>query len=119
MGLLSVYLVDGVDVTLEDPPWEGEGTLMRCTVNACVDSCVINWYKDVSNIKERVYLFVRSKGVTVIARAENDLVNRAVGRLVGDVHQLYINETALTDEATYTCEVGYVNGSKHLTVNGE
>ena len=119
MGLFSVYPVDAVVLTLEDPPWEGEGTLMRCTVNACVDSCVIHWKKDVSNIKERVYLFVRSKGVTVIARAENDLVNRTVGRLVGDVHQLYINKTALTDEATYTCEAGYANSSKHLTVYGE
>ena len=42
-----------------------------------------------------------------------------VGRLVGNVHELYINKTVLTDEDTYACEITGVFGSDLLTVNGE
>ena len=125
--LFSVYTVNAQDAKLDVPPetLEGEGALMRCTIISGWSNDRLEWYKGGDpNTRKRVFLYVRAAG---LHRASNDLVNttvepnkdRAVGRMVGNVYELYINKTVLSDEAIYSCRVDLVYISQRLTVNGE
>ena len=98
------------------PPgvWEGEGALLNCTVND--DASYVYWFKDIRRRGHLVYTFNRN--------GENkppfySLSGRAVAQWVGNVHQIYINKTNLTDEGTYICESGGLVDRKNLTVNGK
>ena len=106
-----------VDVPSET--WEGEGALMRCTYRDRTETTDnrLFWYKGSQSSSARVYVytFLNKRGRT-IGNFSNRIV---VGRLVGNVHELYINKTVLTDEDTYACEITGVFGSDLLTVNGE
>ena len=124
---MAFYRYDSlVNVTIGVPSetWEGDGTLMTCTVggNITKETIRIDWYKwKSSNGTQRVFLFVNARN---IHRAENDLSDtstkpRAVGQLVGVVYHLYINKTVLSDDAVYSCVIGITEDSTRLIVNGE
>ena len=105
-----------VDVPSET--WEGEGALMRCTYTDIEDTgSRLFWYKGSQSPSHRVYVYTfASKRGRTIGNFSNRIV---VGRLVGNIHELYINKTFLTDEDTYACDIFSVFGSDLLTVNGE
>ena len=115
-------------VSVPSETWEGDGTLMTCTVGGDVaqeDIDRIDWFKWTSDTdKHRVFLFVRSRS---IQRAEKDLVDasnkpRAVGQLAGFVYHLYINTTILSDDAVYSCLNGLygpVEDARRVIVNRE
>ena len=119
-------VISGVNVTIGVPSetWEGDGTLMTCTVggNISKEYIRIDWYKWKSSEHAlRVFLFVNSPP---FHRAENDLLDasnesRAVGQLVGFVYHLYINKTVLSDDAVYSCVLDAKEKFSKLTVNGE
>jgi len=63
------------------------------------------------------YNWVNKKGV---GRAYNDLRNRCTGnRVLVTLHELNILSTRLGDEDTYACNIGTVQDSAKLIVNGE
>ena len=119
-------VISGVNVTISVPSetLEGHGALMTCTVggNIAKEDIRIDWNKWKSIYgSQRVFLFVNSIN---LHRAENDLVDasnksRAVGKWIGFVYHLYINNTVLSDGAVYSCLVRAEEDAKRLTVNRE
>ena len=115
-----------VTIGVPSDTWEGDGTLMTCTLAGDINSTNIRieWYKWKSNGEsQRVFLFDNARN---IHRAENDLLDtsnkpRAVGQLVGFVYHLYINKTVLSDVSPYYCilDTTYAYDYTLLTVNGE
>ena len=113
-------------IGVQSETWEGDGTLMTCTVggNITKDYMIIriDWFKwKIVTHKERIFLFVNSRN---LHQPGNDLLDtsnksRAVGQLVGLVYHLYINKTVLSDDAMYSCRLGGAEDSTRLTVNGE
>ena len=105
-------VVNNVRVDVPSLAWEEEGTSMTCTFPD-ISGYKLRWFKG----SELVYLY---KSWSNTGRTYNSLVDRSVGRLNGNVHTLYINITAVTDEGTYMCQVGTQQSEpKKLTVNGE
>ena len=107
---------DKVTLTLPADVWEGEGATLTCTPSVGkANTPVLFWNKNTKAEADAVYLYAR--GDPTATKASHDLENRAVGQWVGDVHQLHISRTILTDEGTYICIVGVAEDSKKMTVN--
>ena len=86
---------------------------MNCTLPDSGNTWKLKRFKG----SELVYLY---KSWSNTGRTYNSLMDRSVGRLNGNIHTLYINITAVTDEGTYMCQVGTQQSEpKKLTVNGE
>ena len=119
-------VTSGVNVTIGVPSetLEGDGTLMTCTVGGDIpkEYIIMYWYKWKSiTDKHRVFLFVSYQN---LHRAENDLLDtsnksRAVGKWIGFVYHLYINNTVLSDDAVYSCACDAEEDFTRLKVNGE
>ena len=108
--------VHNVTVAVPSETWEGEAATMTCTFpNIARDEWRLKWYKG-SSIQLYLYMQIPNE---VIERSYNDLTDRCVGWLDGNVHTLYINSTTVADEDTYTCSVSEEEDSKMLRVNGE
>ena len=96
---------DEVTVTVPADVWEGEGAVLTCTPSVGkANTPLLVWYKNTKSNSNGVYVYTR--GDPTAATALHALRNRAVGQWVGDVHQLHISRTILTDEDTYICIVG-------------
>ena len=74
----------------------------------------LRWYNGSKHITE-IYE-CHDEGSDRVCR---DRTGRCAGKLVLNVHQLYINTTTVADEGIYTCEVVFEDYSAYLTVNGE
>ena len=107
-------------VTVKVPPdvWEGDEAVLNCTVNVNkVDVVLLYWYKNTEISGDIVYAYVR--GSNSDTKAYQYLQDRAVGQWAGNVHQLKITKTTLTDEDTYICTSGTGTDSSTLRVNGK
>ena len=106
--------VSNVSMDVPSLTWEGEGTLMTCTVpDISGNTWKLRWFKG----SELVYQYTSWSNT---GRTYNSLMDRSVGRLNGNVHTLYINITAVTDEGKYNCTIGAQQSKpKRLIVNGE
>ncbi|KAI0214675.1 hypothetical protein LSAT2_000205, partial [Lamellibrachia satsuma] len=106
-----------VTVTVPADVWEGDGAGLNCTTDVNkVDVSLLYWYKNIPYVfANAVYVYV--DGYPTQTKAYNALENRAVGQWFGNVHQLYINKTNLTDQGTYFCKSGTKEDSETLTIN--
>ena len=111
---MCVGQVDEVTVMVPANVWEGEGAVLTCTPSVGkANTQLLVWYKNAKSNSDTVYVY----GDHTDTKAYHALQNRAVGQWVGDVHQLHISRTILTDEDIYICIVGAARDSKKMTVN--
>ena len=107
-----------VAVTVQHDVWDGEGAWLRCTWQPSnADTTLLYWFKNSVTAANGVYIY--DSGVPAGTKAYTVLENRAVGRRMGNVHELYINRTRLTDEDVYICILGTITARGTLTVGGE
>ena len=91
---------------------------MRCTWQPSnADIPDLYWFKNSVNDANVVYAYFKASPSET--KAYTVLANRAVGWRSGNIHELYINKTRLTDEDVYLCQRGIPIASKTLTVGGE
>ena len=99
-----------VKVDVPSETWEGHKVTLTCTVTTSDSYWEFLWY---NGSKHNLIYFCDSDGDSTAYNS------RCTGRLDGKVHTLSISSTTVADENTYICNVGTVDGSADLTVNGE
>ena len=72
----------------------------------------LTWTKGNTQLR---YKYIRIINKVVV----NNLGDRFMGELDGNVYKLYIDSASMTDEDTYRCDVGTEFDQRELTVNGE